>query len=192
MFSPGAPHYNDLSAKIRHSVPLDVRNPRNSIRKLMMYILCCVFQFGYVQRVRSQQRRQKLPYIRGSVPPESRYLGNSVPPEICTSGSSYLRMFVPPEARTSGNQYLRTSVPPETVPMGIRTSGNPYPGKSLHWNSGLGSGAWDLIFRINVFCVGSKYLEKHFLSRASLFCQYDLTCATMNICSTSNITFRIY
>ena len=46
-------NFDNLSAKIRNSVPLDVRNPKIEI-KLLMHI-CGVRQLGYVQRVRSLQ-----------------------------------------------------------------------------------------------------------------------------------------
>ena len=77
--------------------------------KLTMHILCGVLQFEYVEKVRSQQRRKKLPYNR-----------KSIPPEVRTSGNSYLRKSVLLEIRISEKPHLR-----------IRTCGSPRP-----WESG--------------------------------------------------------
>ena len=91
------------------------------------------------------------------------------PPETRTSGNTYLRKSVNLESRTSGNPYLWKSVPPE-----IRTL-REFMGRMRRVGA--------------VQCSAPTYfLKKTILLRASFFCQYDLACATMNICycSTSN------
>ena len=107
--------------------------------------------------------------------------------KIRTSRSPYLQKSyflksVPPESRTFGNALRWKSVHPE-----IHTSGNPHLQKSVLWgNSGFRSGGRGSIFRTNVFCTGSTYLEKDHSLGGVVFCYNDLACTTVNIRSTPN------